>query len=131
MSSDREQSEPANANWYVEVIHGKTHCKEHGSLCELGSCQRKYGTSTDYNHGYYNGIRPGERAVKSLIPEDHYEIERKIKRCPDAGDTAECRYCGTDITFTHGYPHWVSEDESGDCAQAEEGEHEPTDEYHE
>lgn len=127
----REQCAPADADWFVNVIYGKTHCPEHGPLCEYDSCQHRYGTNTDYSYAYYKGERPDESEAASLVPADHYVLELEIKRCPEIGDESECAHCDAPIRFTSDYPRWQTPEGAGECDRSETGEHEPNREYHE
>ena len=82
MSGIREQCVYGEADWYVEVIYGKTYCP-----C-LGRCksevraghERQYGTTTDSNYGYFKGSqRPTIAELNSLVPQGYHRIESTVK----------------------------------------------------
>jgi hypothetical protein len=82
MSEIREQCVASEADWYVEVIFGKTYCP-----C-LGRCkpelrdnhERQYGTETDSNYSYFKGgQRPTLAEINTLVPNGYYRIESTVK----------------------------------------------------
>ncbi|MFL4491705.1 hypothetical protein ACJ6WD_10690 [Streptomyces sp. VTCC 41912] len=78
----REQCAPSEADWYVEVIYGKTFCDEHGFKCRRDACERRYGTETDYNYGYFKGVeRPSIQDRDSLVPDGYVRRESTVKPC--------------------------------------------------
>jgi hypothetical protein len=128
-----EKCEPAEADWYVELIYGKTFCPETeaGGVCtdRYDSHDRQYGTETSYNHGYFKGDRRNEVEVAALLPEGWYEIERSIKRCPEIGDETECVHCDMGMVFTNEHPRWQNAASGGDCPINGLDGHEPVDEF--
>lgn len=79
----REQCAPNVADWYVEVIYGRTFCECEGRCPSgvAGEHERAYGTETDYNYGYYQGERPAGPELYSLVPEGFHRLEFTIKPC--------------------------------------------------
>lgn len=75
----REQCAPAESDWYVEVIYGKTFC-EHKN-CRRDACARQYGTETDYNYGYFKGEeRPSIPDRDALVPDGYVRLESTVTR---------------------------------------------------
>jgi hypothetical protein len=60
----REQCQPAEADWYVEVIFGR---------------DVPGGTETNYSYGYYAGDQPGADEVSDLTPPGFDVLESVIK----------------------------------------------------
>ena len=72
---------PSEADWYVEVVYGKTHCPLHGGFCRRADCERAFGTETEENSGYFKGDRPGREDRRALVPGGFYVIESTVKPC--------------------------------------------------
>jgi hypothetical protein len=86
----REQCSPSEADWYVEVIYGRTLCPH--TLYEGKTCrtcdEHNYGTETDYNYGFFKGDRPTLADRASMIPEGFYRMESTVKPCKRAGESS-------------------------------------------
>lgn len=60
----RQQCQPSDADWYVEVIFGR---------------DIPGGAETNYAYGYWAGAQPGPAEVASLVPPGFSKLESVIK----------------------------------------------------
>jgi hypothetical protein len=71
---------PSEADWYVEVIYGKTFCGHKN--CRRDECARQHGTETDYNYDYFKGEeRPTLAERDAMVPDGYVRLESTVKRC--------------------------------------------------
>lgn len=61
--SPREQCQPDEADWYMEVTYGR---------------DVPGGTETDYNYGYYKGAKPTRPS--DLVPPGFKVLESHVER---------------------------------------------------